>query len=76
MIDMDIMNTTYQDIITSFLLNTILHRGGMLWMIETHENYNIIWTNIIQIVLQVVPGITHLFVRNNMEMCLRDLLEI
>ena len=37
MIDLDIMNTTYQDIITSFLFNTILHYVGMLWVIETHE---------------------------------------
>ena len=34
---MDIMNTTYQDIITTFVLNTILHHFGMLWIIETHE---------------------------------------
>ena len=37
MIDMDNMNTTYQYIITSFVLNTILHHVGMLWIIETHE---------------------------------------
>ena len=37
MIDIDIMNTTYQDIITSFLLNTMLHHVGMLWIIEAHE---------------------------------------
>ena len=34
---MDNMNTTYQDIITLFLLNTVLHHVGMLWTIETHE---------------------------------------
>ena len=32
--------------------------------------------NIIYIVWQVVPGITYLFVKNYMEMCLRDLLEM
>ena len=32
--------------------------------------------NIIQIGLKVVPGITHLFVRNHMEICLKDLLEM
>ena len=37
MIDMDKMNTTYQNIITSFVLDTMLHRVGMLWIIETHE---------------------------------------
>ena len=31
------MNTTYQDIITTFVLNTMLHRVGMLWIIEKHE---------------------------------------
>ena len=37
MIDMDHLNTTYQDIITTFVLNTMLHHVGMLWIIETHE---------------------------------------
>ena len=37
MIYMDKLNTTYQDIITSFVLNTILHYVGMLCIIETHE---------------------------------------
>ena len=34
---MDNINTTYQDIITSFVLNTILHHVVMLWIIETYE---------------------------------------
>ena len=38
MIDIDIMNTTYQDIITTFLLNTMLQHVGMLWIIETHKH--------------------------------------
>ena len=37
MIDMDIMNTKYQDIIKTFVLNTMLHHVGMLRIIETHE---------------------------------------
>ena len=50
------------------------------------NNYNMIWTNIIknglkvsniiQNGLQVVPGRTHIFVRNYMETILRDLLEM
>ena len=36
-IDVDNMNTTYQYIITTFALNTILHNDGMLCIIETHE---------------------------------------
>ena len=37
MIDVHTMNTTYQDIITSLVLDTMLHHVGMLWIIETHE---------------------------------------
>ena len=37
MISMDKMNTTYQDIITSFVLNTMLHHVGMLWIIGTNK---------------------------------------
>ena len=37
MINVDILDTTYQYIITTFLLNTILHHVCMLWIIETHE---------------------------------------
>ena len=37
MIDVDILDTTYQGITTTFLLNKILHHVGMLWTIETHE---------------------------------------
>ena len=37
MIDMDMLDTTYQDIITNFVLNKMLHHVGMLWIIETHE---------------------------------------
>ena len=33
----DNLNTTYQDIITTVVLNTMLHHVGMLWIIETHE---------------------------------------
>ena len=76
MIDVDILDTTYQYIIRTFVLNTMLHRVGMLWIIETHEQLKMIRTNIIQNRWQVVPGITNLFVRNYMEKCLRDLLEI
>ena len=38
MMDMDIMNTTYQDIITTSVLDKNLHHVGMLCIIETHEN--------------------------------------
>ena len=33
MIDADILNTTYQDIITIFVLNTMLHHFDILWII-------------------------------------------
>ena len=32
------MNTTYQYIIASFVLNTVLRHVGMLWIIETNQN--------------------------------------
>ena len=37
MIDVDHLNTTYQDIITNFVLNKMLHHVSMLRIIETHE---------------------------------------
>ena len=37
MIDVDDMNITYQNIITTFILDTTLHHVGMLWTIENHE---------------------------------------
>ena len=37
MIDVDHFNTTYQDIITTLVLNTMLQNFGILWIIETHE---------------------------------------
>ena len=37
MIYVDNMNTTYQDIITTFVLNIMLHHVGMLWIIENNE---------------------------------------
>ena len=45
MIDVDIMNTTYQNIITTFAFNKMLHHVGMISIIETHENHNMILTN-------------------------------
>ena len=37
MIDVDNIHTTYQDIITTFLLNKMLHYVGMLCIIEAHD---------------------------------------
>ena len=48
MISMDKMNTTYQDIITLFVLNTMLHHVGILWIIETLEQLQYNTENIIQ----------------------------
>ena len=36
-ISMKNINTNYNDIITQFLLNTMLHHVGMLWKIETNQ---------------------------------------
>ena len=34
---MDLLDTTYQEIITTFVLNIMLHNVGMIWIIENHE---------------------------------------
>ena len=39
-IDVDILNTTYQYIITTLLLNKMLHHIGMLYIIENCEQLN------------------------------------
>ena len=35
--DVDNLKTIYQDTITTFLLNTMLHHVGMLWIIENNK---------------------------------------
>ena len=37
-LSMDNMNTKYKDIIASFVLNTLLHRVGTSWIIETNKH--------------------------------------
>ena len=37
MTDLDILDITYQEIITTYLLNTMLHHVGILQIIENHE---------------------------------------
>ena len=37
-IDVDVLDTTYQEIITTFVLNTMLHHVGILWIIEIMSN--------------------------------------
>ena len=37
MTDVDFLDTTYQKIITTFILNIFLHHVGMLCIIENHE---------------------------------------
>ena len=71
---MDNMNNNYKDIVTIFVLNTFLHHVGMSWIIETHEQLEYDMDNIIHIGLQVVPSITHIFVKNYIEQCLKNLL--
>ena len=36
-LSMDNLNSNYINIITSFVLNTLLHHAGMSWIIETRE---------------------------------------
>ena len=35
-------NTNYKDMITNFVLNSVLHRVVMSWIIETTNNFNYI----------------------------------
>ena len=35
--NVDLLETNYQEIITTFVLNTILHHVGMIQIIENHE---------------------------------------
>ena len=37
MIDLDLLETNYQEVITTFLLNTMLHCFGLIQIIENHE---------------------------------------
>ena len=37
-VSMDDMNTKYKDIITSFVLNKVLHHVGMSWIIKAKEH--------------------------------------
>ena len=76
MIYMDNMNTTYQDIITPFVWNKVLHHVGMLWPIETHEklkydteNHNSDW-------MKVGPWYNTSICKNYMEICLKNSLEM
>ena len=32
MIDVDLLGTNYQEMITTFVLNTLLHHFGMIWI--------------------------------------------
>ena len=37
MIYLDILENDYQEIITTFVLNTMLHHVGMIWIIENDK---------------------------------------
>ena len=36
---MDLLETDYQETITTVVLNTMLHNVGMIWIIEKHEDF-------------------------------------
>ena len=73
-IDVDVLDTTYWEIITTFVLNTMLHNVGMLCIIENQEELKYDMGIKIQIGWQMFNDITHLIIRNSMENYLRDLL--
>ena len=37
MIDVDLLDTNYQEIITTVVLNILLHHAGMIWIIEDNK---------------------------------------
>ena len=40
MIDLDLLETEYQEIISTLVLNSMLHHFGMIQIIENHEDLN------------------------------------
>ena len=73
---LSVKNTDYKDTVTKFAMNSVLHHVGLSWIFETNQKleYNI--DKIIHIRSHMVPGITHLFVQNYMEQCMKNILEM
>ena len=73
---MNNMNTNYKDIITSFMLSTVLQYVGMPWMIETHEQFKY---DMVKHNLDWITGgpwyNTSIFL-NYMGQCLKNILEM
>ena len=76
MIHMDNMNTTYQDIITLFVLKTMLQHVVMLWIIETNEQLKYDMDRHNQYWMTGGPWYNTSICEKYMEICLKDLLEI
>ena len=76
MIDIDIMNTTYQDIITLFVLNTMLQHLGILCLIETNEQLKYGTEKHNSDCMTGGPWYNTPICKNHMGICLRDLLEM
>ena len=73
---MDDMNTTYQDLITSFVLNIFLHHVGMLWIIDINihleydmDKHNSDW-------MTGGPWYNTSICKKYMETCLKNSLEM
>ena len=75
-LSMDNMNTNYKDIVTLSVLNKLLHRIGMAWIIETHEQlkYDMGGNNPGWITGS--PWYNTYICKNYVEQCLKNLLEI
>ena len=73
---MDNMNTTYQYIITSFVLNKVLHHVCMLWIIETkqHLEYDMYKHN--SYCVTGGPWYNTSICKNYTETCLKNSLEM
>ena len=73
---MDNINKKYKNIITSFVLNTVLHHVGMSWIIKTNKHleydtdkHNSYW-------IAGGPRYNISICKNYMEKCLKNLLEM
>ena len=76
MIDMDILDTTYQYIIKILVLNTMLHHVVMLWIIEIHEQLQYDMDKQNSEWMTCGPWYDTYICKNYMEKCLRNLLEM
>ena len=75
-LSMKSMNTNYKDIITSFVLNTVLHHVGMSWIIEIDKHLEYYMYKHDSDWITGSPWYNTYICNNCMENCLKNLLEM